>query len=231
MEDFSKIENINDWPLGKNSLLVTLNAAIGADAFDKIFENMPGAAQPIQRPLWINLTSKDDKATSRYFPYARFIGRNLVDNSTSGKHTTVGHYMPYLSHEVTVIHGFDKKAECNFINPEELLNKNNTSWFELPKREKDSCATHYLYQYKHFNVNDGHYYTTVLRNLYENPEKPLGYMWNFMVDSSVIDFSKEESRVNKSSGAHNAFVQTNLGRMLDDMLFYTTVEVKSVLAL
>lgn len=219
LEDLSKIENINDWSLGKNSLLVTLNAAIGADAFDKIFDNMSSADQPIQRPLWINLTSKDDKATSLYFPYARLIGINLVDSPTSGKYTTVGHYMPYLSHEVTVIHGFDKKAECGFINPEEILNRNNTSWFELPKRENSSCATRYLYQYKNFNVSDGHYYTTVLRKLDENPEKPLGYMWNFRVDSSVIDFSKEESRVNKGSGAHNAFVQTNLGRMLDDMLF------------
>lgn len=219
LDDFSKFKNIDDWPLGKNTLLVTLNAAIGADAFDDIFNKMPGTNQKIQRPLWINLTSKDDKATSHLFPYARFIGRRVTDNPESGKHTTVGHYMPYLSHEVTVIHGFDKKAECNFINAEEILKNNNTPWFELPKREKGSCATRHIYKYENLNINDGMYYTTVLRYLEENPEKPLGYMWNFRVDRSVIDFSKEESKKNKSSGAHNAFVQTNLGRMLDDMLF------------
>lgn len=220
MKDLAKTKFVDDWPLGRHSLLVTLNAAIGADAFDGIYKEMPGLGSNLQRPLWLNLTSKDDKATSKIFPAARFIGQNLSDNSHSGKHQTIGHYMPYLSHELTVINRMDKKPECDFINANLIL-KNNTPWFEIPLPDGNGCATRHLYEYKEFKEVDGRYYTTVLRHLDENKEKPLGYMWNFRVDKSVIDYSYKEAKISKSSGAHNAFVQTTLGRMLDEMLFTT----------
>ena len=44
-------------------------------------------------------------------------------------------------------------------------------------------------------------------------------MWNFHTDQSVIGYRPEEAKVIKNSGKHNAYVQTILGRMADDMLF------------
>lgn len=217
MKDLDKTKSVEDWPLGQRSLLVTLNAAIGADAFDGVFKNMSGLGQNIERPLWLNLTSKDDDATSKLFPAARFIGKNVSDNPNSGKHQTVGHYLPYLSHEVTVIYGLDQKLECNFVYPDSIL-KNNTPWFKIPSRSPYTCGTRHLYEYTDFPI-ESRYYTTILRPLFENPDKPLGFMWNFRADKSVIDYSEAEAKISKSSGTHNAFVQTTLGRMLDDMLF------------
>lgn len=225
MNDLMETKSIANWPLGSQSLIVTLNPAIGADAFDDLYKKRPGLGINVQRPLWLNMTSKDDKATSKIFPAARFIGLNVSDTSHSDKYQTIGHYIPYLSHEITVVSGFDKKPECNFIYPTLVL-KSNTPWFQLPPR--DGCATRHLYEYKDFQEADGRYYTTVLRPLYENPEKPLWYMWNFRTDSSVIDYSIDEAKINKSYGKHNAFVQTTLGRMLDDMLFTAPVKTSSL---
>ncbi|MFW2082989.1 hypothetical protein ACNPQK_18710 [Acinetobacter guillouiae] len=217
LNDMIHTKTLKDWPLGENSLLVTLNPAIGADAFDTIYKNMPGIDQNLERPLWLNLTSKDDWSTARLFPSARFIGQNVTDDPISGKKQTIGHYIPYLSHEVTVVYGFDTKPKCNFINPEEII-QNNVPWFKIPSKVKDACATRHLYVYPDFDVK-GKYYTSVLRPLDESPNRPLGFLWNFRVDSSIIDYSLDEAKINKSSGVHNAFVQTTLGRMLDEMLF------------
>lgn len=230
MNDLENTKVTSDWVLGEHSLLVTLNPAIGADAFDKIYANMPGIEQNIQRPLWINLTSKDDKSVSKVFPAARLIGMNLSDNPNSGKKEVIGHYMPYLSHEVTTINEFDYKPECNFTDPEAIL-KTNTPWFKLPPNHDDHvvCATRHLYEYPDFYVDYGHsqYYTTILRPLYENRYKPQGYLWNFRVDSSLIDFSSNEAKINHSYRFHNAFVQTTLGRMLDEMLFTSPIDLPS----
>ncbi|QOD13173.1 hypothetical protein IEE84_02415 [Psychrobacter sp. 28M-43] len=223
MDDLANTKSIADWPLGRQSLLVNLNPAIGADAFDEIYSDMPGLGENLQRPLWINLTSKDDDTVKKIFPNARFLLQDLSGKPYSGVNDTIGHYMPYLSHEVTVHNKIDKNAECNFINEEQILN-NEKPWFEIPVRvgEEVVCATRHLYLNKQSRNNESRYYTTVLRPLYENPtkitERNLGYMWNFRVDESLIDHSDLEKEHSKN-GKHNAFVQTTLGRMLDDMLF------------
>ena len=115
IDDLAPAKSVKDWPLGSRSLLVTLNSAIGADAFDKIYQNMPGpdpnSGLTLQRPFWINLTSKDDWVTGKAFPKARLIGQKLSDLA---KKRTIGHYMPYVSHSITIENGDSayKKSEC-----------------------------------------------------------------------------------------------------------------------
>lgn len=248
IDDLAQAKSVKDWPLGSRSLLVTLNSAIGADAFDKIYQNMPGSdtnsGLTLQRPFWINLTSKDDWVTEKAFPKARLIGQKLSD---LGKKRTIGHYMPYVSHSITIENGASlyKRPEC-FSNhgiqeqdgqPTLTLKVRGTEpWFKIPlqdphhskknrRNEKKDVTTNfcdetrYVYENKNAIGTDGRYYTTVLRPLYHRSEKKLGYMWNFHTDHSVIDYSPEEARVIKNSGKHNAYVKTILGRMADDMLF------------
>lgn len=248
IDDLAQARSVKDWPLGSRSLLVTLNSAIGADAFDKIYQNMPGSdtnsGLTLQRPFWINLTSKDDWVTEKAFPKARLIGQKLSD---LGKKRTIGHYMPYVSHSITVESGASlyKRPEC-FSNhgiqeqdgqPTSILKVRSIEpWFKIPlhdphhskknrRNEHKNMTTNfcdetrYVYENKNARGTDGRYYTTVLRPLYHRSEKKLGYMWNFHTDQSVIDYSPEEAKVIKNSGKHNAFVKTILGRMADDMLF------------
>lgn len=221
MDDLAQIKSVADWPLGDQSLLVTVNSAIGAGAFDKIYKNMPApdpkSGMKLQRPLWINLTSRDDWVTSKMFPKARFFGQKLSDTD-SGKNKTIGHYIKYLSYEVSIVDGkaMDENYECNFINEQPVFEV-NAPWFTIPLQ--NGCHTRHLYENKNAVGIDGRYYTTVLKPVPENPYKPLGYMWNFRTDKSVIGYNTEEAKIKKNSGKHNAYLQTTLGRMADDMLF------------
>ena len=254
IDDLAQVKSVKNWPLGSRSLLVTLNSAIGADAFDKIYQNMPGpdpnSGLTLQRPFWINLTSKDDWVTGKAFPKARLIGQKLSDLA---KKRTIGHYMPYVSHSITIENGDSpyKKSECfssydshdsHDIQDQDgqltpTLNVRSTEpWFKIPvqdpnyneknrRNDKENVATNfcdetrYVYENPNAIATDVRYYTTVLRPLYHRPESKLGYMWNFHTDQSVIGYRPEEAKVIKNSGKHNAYVQTILGRMADDMLF------------
>ncbi len=221
VSDLAQTKSVKDWPLGSQSLLVTVNSAIGAGAFDKIYERMPTtdpkSGLKLQRPLWINLTSKDDWITAKIFPKARFFGQKLSDNN-SGKNKTIGHYKKYLSHHVSIVNSksLDNNPECNFINGQPVFEV-NMPWFTTPLQ--NGCHTRHLYQNKKSTGTYNRYYTTVLEPLLENPYKPLGYMWNFRTDESVINYSTEEAKIRKNSGKHNAYLQTALGLMADDMLF------------
>lgn len=60
-------------PLGSGTLVVTLNAAVGADCFDGVFKE--GGKNPnAPRPTWINLTSEDDTATDGIYSTAKRFG-------------------------------------------------------------------------------------------------------------------------------------------------------------
>ena len=235
MKDLTQMKSVKDWPLGSRSLLVTLNPAIGANAFDKVYENMPVAGADLQRPVWLNLTSEDDFGTKRLFPWASIINQDLTNG---GENIAIGHYKPYLSHWVTLAAGITgpnpkesskrELSECKFENPEQILPVNKP-WFKLPSRiDKDVfCATRHLYENRPLDKNKSYrdgiprYYTTALRTFDEKEimERDLGYMWNFQMDESVLSNGSATNLISRTVGYHSADVQTILGRMLDDMLF------------
>lgn len=264
MEDLQQTKSVKDWPLGSNSLLVTLNSAISADAFNKVYENMPRpnpkSGMELQRPLWLNLTSKDDDATSKWAYRGRLLGLDILDEPNGNKKQTIGHYSPYISHEFTIDNSNppdNLSDKCKFIQGSngQLIPRGVELWFKIPLWDvnhgkpkstnniTNKCdETRHVYRnedYKRldmrapqFSKNYELYHTSILKPLYDDTDKdakgfskfkgpsiPLGYMWNFRVDKSVIDHSAQENKINKSKGVHNAFVQTTLGRMLDDMLF------------
>ncbi|MEK6200699.1 MAG: hypothetical protein N2B60_10810 [Psychrobacter sp.] len=227
MKDLIQMESIEDWPLGERSLLVNLNPAIGANAFDKVFKNMPGKGANVQRPVWLNMTSENDKATNWVYSSARLIGQNLSDEPVEPgmdkTHKAIGHYMPYLSHWVTV----NKK---NVLYGNKKCSPTRQKWFEIPLRDPNHDSedekvricdqTRYLYENNLDIDGDTHYRTTILTPLYytaANHAENLGYMWNIQTDKSVIANGSADSIFSK--GYHSADVQTILFRMLDDMLF------------
>ena len=225
MDDLANTKSIADWPLGKQSLLVTLNPAIGADAFDGIYRDMPGVGSDIQRPLWINLTSEDDQSTFRTFPRARFIGQDLTDKPYSGINDTIGHHIPYLSHWVTAQNNDTINYDSSIHKLDDCPIKQGATeanWFEIPERKPAECKLNSyegcVRRHQYQNKNSGLKHTVTLLPLCQSPQIKLGYMWNFRVDGSLIDHDDAEKERSKN-GKHNAFVQTILGRMLDDMLF------------
>lgn len=223
MNDLATIKSINEWPLGSRSLLMCLNPAISAKAFDDVVNKVPETGAGLQRPVWLNVTSKDDFTTRRVYPLARFIGQDLSTepSSITQTHKTIGHYEPYLSYEV-VIDAKEKlsdKSECS---------STNSNWFAVPSRRlspndedqqtNKSCnETLYLYENKNVTSEAHRYKMTELKPLSDKSEKGLGYMWNIRIDESMLENGPAESVLRK--GSHSANVRTTLGRMLDDMLF------------
>ena len=223
INDLTGIKSINEWPLGSRSLLMCLNPAISAKAFDQVVNKVPENGTGLQRPVWLNVTSKDDFTTRRVYPLARFIGQNLSTepSSITQTHKTIGHYEPYLSYEV-IIADKDKLSEKSYCTSA------NGNWFAVPSRKLSSNAkdqqanktcneTLYLYENKGVTNEAQRYKMTELTPLSDNSEKGLGYMWNIRIDESLLENSSAESVLRK--GSHSANVRTTLGRMLDDMLF------------
>ena len=68
----------------------------------------------VHRPLWIHLSSKDDWITKNIFPKARWTGQKLSD---WGRKYTIGHYMPYVSHSITIerTNSLPIDPDCTFI--------------------------------------------------------------------------------------------------------------------
>ena len=225
INDLAGIKSIDDWPLGSQSLLMCLNPAISAKAFDEVFNKTAKTKASLQRPIWLNVTSKDDFTTRRLYPMARFIGQNLsTEPSTVNQtHKTIGHYEPYLSYEL-VIADQDKLSDTSHCNPDD------DSWFEVPSRElkhNNSNNNHqankacsdalYLYGNRSITNEEPRNKMTELIALYEKPAKESGYIWNIRIDESMLEQGSAESVLRK--GAHSADVRAVLGRMLDDMLF------------
>ena len=222
MNDLATIKSINEWPLGSRSLLMCLNPAISAKAFDDVVNKVPDTGAGLQRPVWLNVTSKHDFTTRRLYPLARFIGQNLSTepSTVTQTHKTIGHYEPYLSYEL-VIADKDKLSDTSYCNPDD------DSWFEVPSRElkhnnnyqanKACSEALYLYGNKSLTNEEQRNKMTELIALYEKPAKESGYIWNIRIDESMLEQESAKSVFKK--GGHSADVRTVLGRMLDDMLF------------
>ncbi len=79
-------------PLGENTKIVAINSAIGSDFFDEIYLPEKSATSINPVPYWINLTSKDDYATSTIYPMAAFLGLAPAKNRASPfAGVTIGH--------------------------------------------------------------------------------------------------------------------------------------------
>jgi pimeloyl-ACP methyl ester carboxylesterase len=85
-------------PLGKNSLLVALEPAVGADCYDKALgPQHAGVAGP---PVFISVTSQNDSAVG----YIYHLGSILIpdcDASSASHGNSIGNYDPYLTHSIT----------------------------------------------------------------------------------------------------------------------------------
>lgn len=95
-------------PLGPRTLVATLNAAIGADAFRDLYR-APYAAQADQMPTWLNITSLDDWATGWSYPLAATIGSLWLGPlssdfpSDSDAIKTIGHFSAYKTHQLGLL--------------------------------------------------------------------------------------------------------------------------------
>jgi hypothetical protein len=226
-----QISNEHNWePLGGQSLVATINPAIGADAFDDVMTTPTDEKNPL--PSWINLTSKDDPATGFAFRVAASLGRPaLVGWGVSNKvfarsaYSAIGHFRPYQTHFLTLKHVPSKDEACsdsvNCVDHCPLMRTaeneklflppagRQTLWYETadnPRPMKYLAGA---------GCSSKFYFTTLTTASHPVP----GRLWNIATDRNMIDVQPSKDGKKAAFARHNAFVQTSLVRMLIELLF------------
>lgn len=202
------LEKKPDW-LDKNSLVAAINPAIGADAFDDTM--MQPSRQGV--PPLIIITNENDNATNGIFSTAASIGRVLgfgwgITNKvfTSSAYSAIGHYEPYQTHRLNI--------EYEGSKPCSNYEGRNTGWYKIDADGKYTAHT-ICYDDGEGNHKTYEKYTSTLTGG-EGFHNPPGSLWNIVTDNNTLYGDKEHQA---AFIAHNAFVQTNLNRMLIELLF------------
>ncbi|WP_419690498.1 hypothetical protein ACN22W_34315 [Burkholderia theae] len=219
------LDNGNPQPLGSNTLVVTINPAVGADCYDGVLGE--GGRNPdTPRPRWINITSEDDKATNSVYSLAHSVGLVEVCNKDSAaKNKAVGHYKPYLREvidQARYVDGgdpqisncmknsvlFSESKEPSVWEPDWYRQVNRRLLMAFPTRNDSSRSQKIKTDYTVcVGVEDGTLPAKVLNR----------GVWNVRSDKSLIDF---EEGGDNTSGFHNGIISTILVRLLTETLYF-----------
>ena len=207
---------------GNRSLFVTVNPAIGADAFDEYYEKALPSDTGL--PLWLNFTSKDDSATGIIFSTAASIGKSLgfgygiTDNFlTSSSRRTIGHFRPYVTHRLEIKY-FDAQCSKPVQSPvprgyPPVADPRTSMWYSIDAGAMQNWRALYFGDAEDCS---GAYYATQLSLTSEEGarfRRATADMWNVIGDKDIIDCGENAGRKG-STCLHNAFLQTSLNRMV-----------------
>lgn len=196
-------------PLGERAIITTLNPAVSAQAYRYLYEGGWQAVDSGQntrrlRPGWLNITSQNDSFTRTLFPLVSFFGSNVQVCECSGDiDETIGHYAPFHTHELTMRY-----------RPYDLA---PSPWYRFPEGKRDK---RFVLE-KEYNCKDDLHVAlsakTLAGGISDGRELPPPGIWNIYTDDSVI--GKGGGGFSSIFPKHNAFVQQNLGRLLDLLVF------------
>jgi hypothetical protein len=227
------VTNTNTTPLGSGSLIVTLNAAVGADCFDRIYLN--GGKSDGDAPFWINVTSKDDDATNKIYHTAAWIPGfkpPSCDGGSKARGIAIGHYPDYVTHNLT----FEERKAGKFpLNAAEAKTlglpdtapgfpplAGKTDWFRQTKMDGvlgyrmfdlENCP----YKIEACYTRDSLFYAV---NFSSGAIK--SNVWNIVTDKNTINLADQKDRKPQEGtvdAKHNGYVSTNLTRLLVEIVY------------
>ncbi len=221
-----ELKSGNAQPLGPNTMVVTLNPAVGADCYDPVFGE--GGKNPVTaRPVWMNITSEKDSATNLIYSSAHFVGLvNSCNPSSAARNKAIGHYKPYLRQVVDqaiyVDGGDPPHKDCMQENTPSLAVRGPTVWepdwykqfdqrlyLSFPPRSDTARSQNVRIDYAVcVGVEDSELPASVLNR----------GVWNVRSDSSLIDFDEGGGN---TSGFHNGIISTILVRLLTEAMYIT----------
>jgi len=215
----SDLQSGNSAPLGKNSLVVTLNPAVGADCYDGVFEYMGHNPQG-QRPYWMNITSENDSATGWIYKDGGRLG--LIDScapDSEAAGVAIGHYRPYLRQVIDQSHEVNKNNSPRCVGSyfSNECQAYESSWFSTPN-------SRFLVGFpdrNQVNTKGGNTEFYELNFDLENSDVPKAALsrevWNVRSDETMIDFG--DAGGGGVSGHHNGYISTVLMRLLTEVLY------------
>ena len=205
-------------PLGKNSLLVALEPAIGADCYDQTLgPTHKGKGGP---PTFASVTSQSDSAVGWIYRIGSVIIPDC-DSSSPAHGVSIGDYDAYLTHQV--LYNYDEKK---LIAPDPSVtfppDNSPDNWFEVAGR-KSVIYRKRNAQCDENNVvacyDSGDAQTYTMDFLARANVAHAGPVWNVLTDTTVIDLENDPGTIN---GEHNGYVSTNLTRALIEILYAKT---------
>lgn len=217
----------NPQPLGKGTLIVTLNAAVGANCFDGIFPNGENSLE-FRRPTFINITSENDYATSTIYPLAGYLG--LVGNCSIKHKATkksIGHHHKYIRQVIdnSELYNPNKISqnpdECGFdnqlITDSSMFHISEVDWFKKPDKLK------LMFSCPDDDNSRGVFYSVDFKQEDGVPEQALQQaVWNVRSDKSLFNYGKS-SDLDLINGPHNGIISTILVRLLTEILYYENI--------
>ena len=202
-------------PLGAGTLVVTLNAAVGADCFDGVFKE-GGKNLDAPRPTWINITSENDTATDTVYSAAKLFGLvNSCHASSPASEKTIGHYRPYFRQVIDQATSTRAEDAVDAIALERAVPWEPSWYKETSKRlfmkfpvRTDLALDQSRAMYSSVNVG--------VENI-GLPARVLGRsVWNVRSDKSLFDFDVGGDNI---GGHHNGIISTTLVRLLTEIVY------------
>lgn len=218
----SDLDSGNSEPLGKNSLIFTLNAAVGADCYDNVFGYMGHNLQG-SRPYWINLTSENDSATQWVYNTGMFLGLiESCNGKSEASESSIGHYRPYLrqviDQAVLMKNTTGLMSECSGSYFSNQCHAYELGWFLAPKPKSFIVG---FPDRNDINVKNGtiefYSFNFDLENIGVPKAALTRKVWNVRSDESMIDFG--DTGGGGMSGHHNGYVSTIMMRLLNEILY------------
>ena len=217
LKHISDPENPTWAPLGEHALVVTINPAIGSDAFDNVMKNR--AKESDKLPSWINITSRDDTATGLIFSFSSYLNfylsfaEGITDGYLGGSHHyAIGHYNKYITHNIKITSEDNNTKSGGKYGPLSAQYR-KTDWYKI-----NSCAdTKTSYAHYFIEGNTSNLYEIKFsknKNNVSDNEFPIRFL-NISTDKDVIGSESEDDI--KSN--HNFYIQTIADRLLDELVF------------
>ncbi|NGM52351.1 hypothetical protein G5B46_22295 [Caulobacter sp. 602-2] len=111
-----RLEAGDTTPLGKNSLIVTFNAAVGSDCYEKALQ-ANASKVPVTPPRWINVTSRADRARRIYYRIGTLLMKDgdFCDPSSRLRRVAIGFDDAQKTHELTFV-SYAEDVDAPLIN-------------------------------------------------------------------------------------------------------------------
>lgn len=235
------LEKGNAQPLGKGVIIVTINAAIGADAYRELYQS-DNVSHIARVPTWVNFTAKEDGATSSSYKWGLeldMLSPDFADGLADTK-KTIGHYEPYLTHSFGAHYCGDDGSACGYVSELEArkhtdywradgyslftLNYDVPSWYcvlmvnyPLSAELSGRMAGNRKGACKGVFEGDPDYEGSD----YVRKIPVHGRLWNVRADRSLL-YSTQRTWFGErffSVATHNGYIQTSLINMLLQLVF------------
>jgi hypothetical protein len=220
-------------PLGKNTQILALEPAVGADCYDRAFGPNAPAAPKAERPTFISISSQDDTAISRIYPFGSIFLIHDCSTKSSASGVTIGNHDDYLTH--TLI--FDYNGKVNLLakppephappavpkapdeSPAFSPANSNKSWYQviadrpLAYTMRDlKCP--FANTARCYDRTDADYYTMRFRP--NASVTKARHIWNLRTDRNTINFLEDGDNLDAT---HNGYISTNLARLMVEIQF------------